>query len=132
MLSRIVSSRQTRRNDGYVAANTSVTNDGAALDDVFAQSADDLESNKMSLPPRYRFRDLLLGDFAFTDDGQRWVTSNYVTIVISFYVIATCCGIQHNATVCTNSQLRHVFPLGALLKPGTSPADVGIKQVFIW
>lgn len=26
---------------------------------------------KMSLPPRYRFRDLLLGDFAFNDDGER-------------------------------------------------------------
>lgn len=71
MLSRIVSSRQTRRNDGYIAANTTVTNDGVAVDDVFAPSTDDLEGNKMALPPRYRFRDLLLGDFAFTDDGQR-------------------------------------------------------------
>jgi hypothetical protein len=26
---------------------------------------------KMSLPPRYRFRDLILGDFAFNDDGER-------------------------------------------------------------
>lgn len=71
LLSRIVSSRQTRRNDGYIAANTFVTNDGTAVDDVFQQSADDLDNSKMSLPPRYRFRDLLLGDFAFTDDGQR-------------------------------------------------------------
>jgi hypothetical protein len=23
------------------------------------------------LPPRYRFRDLILGDYAFNDDGQR-------------------------------------------------------------
>ncbi|CAG9799533.1 unnamed protein product [Chironomus riparius] len=46
-----------------------VTNDGHSLDDVL-QSADDSELQKMSLPPRYRFRDLLLGDFAFTDDGQ--------------------------------------------------------------
>lgn len=68
MLSRIVSSRQSRRNDGYVAANTSLTTDGVTVDDVFQ---DDLDNSKMSLPPRYRFRDLLLGDFAFTDDGQR-------------------------------------------------------------
>lgn len=74
VLSRIIShSRQSRRNDGYVAANTSVTTD-VPVDDVFQPPPDDLES-KMSLPPRYRFRDLLLGDFAFTDDGQRWVTS---------------------------------------------------------
>lgn len=79
VLSRIVSSRQTRRNDGYIAANTSLTND-APVDDVFAASSDDLENSKMSLPPRYRFRDLLLGDFAFTDDGQRWVTSIYAAI----------------------------------------------------
>lgn len=26
---------------------------------------------RMALPPRYRFRDLLLGDFAFNDDGER-------------------------------------------------------------
>jgi hypothetical protein len=71
VLSRIAN-RQSRRNDGYIAANTSLTTDGTAIvDDVFAQSADELEHNKMSLPPRYRFRDLLLGDFAFTDDGQR-------------------------------------------------------------
>lgn len=25
------------------------------------------------MPPRYRLRDLILGDVAFTDDGQRWV-----------------------------------------------------------
>lgn len=71
VLSRIVNTRHARRNDGYIAANTSVTNDAATVDDVFLQSSDDLENNKMSLPPRYRFRDLLLGDFAFTDDGQR-------------------------------------------------------------
>lgn len=26
----------------------------------------------MSLPGRYRFIDLFMSDFAFTDDGQRW------------------------------------------------------------
>lgn len=25
------------------------------------------------LPPRYRLRDLILGDYAFNDDGERWV-----------------------------------------------------------
>jgi hypothetical protein len=47
-----------------------VTAEPALVDDVFQAASDDLD-NKMSLPPRYRFRDLLLGDFAFTDDGQR-------------------------------------------------------------
>lgn len=68
--------KRTRRRsgrDGYVDVPTigdQLTNDGSSVDDVF-QSADDSEQNKMSLPPRYRFRDLLLGDFAFNDDGQR-------------------------------------------------------------
>ncbi|CAG9856055.1 unnamed protein product [Phyllotreta striolata] len=29
------------------------------------------------LPPRYRFRDLILGDWAFNDDGERSLTSAY-------------------------------------------------------
>jgi len=75
-LSRIINAhRHTGRSrpDGYVDVPTTadqLTNDGPSLDDVL-QSADDSELQKMSLPPRYRFRDLLLGDFAFTDDGQR-------------------------------------------------------------
>lgn len=32
---------------------------------------DSLQQSRMALPPRYRFRDLLLGDFAFNDDGER-------------------------------------------------------------
>lgn len=56
------------RYSGYNAA-LSLTDEG--IDD-FQELSDDLENNKMSLiGPRYRFRDLLLGDFAFTDDGQR-------------------------------------------------------------
>lgn len=27
------------------------------------------------LPPRYRLRDLILGDFAYADDGERFVFS---------------------------------------------------------
>lgn len=77
-MSRIINAhRQTgsrTRPDGYIDVPTTsdqLTNDGHhSLDDVL-QSADDSELQKMSLPPRYRFRDLLLGDFAFTDDGQR-------------------------------------------------------------
>lgn len=94
VLSRIVSSRQTRRNDGYIAANTSLTD--APVDDVFAASSDDLENSKMSLPPRYRFRDLLLGDFAFTDDGQRWVTS--ISVVIRYSVLPPLSTIIHYAS----------------------------------
>lgn len=33
---------------------------------------------RMALPPRYRFRDLLLGDFAFNDDGERVRVEYYV------------------------------------------------------
>lgn len=28
------------------------------------------------LPPRYRLRDLILGDYAFNDDGERWVRND--------------------------------------------------------
>lgn len=29
------------------------------------------------LPPRYRLRDLILGDYAFNDDGERWDKLNW-------------------------------------------------------
>lgn len=29
------------------------------------------EATEFSVPPRYRLRDLLLGEFAFNDDGER-------------------------------------------------------------
>lgn len=81
LLSRITNTRSRtgrnrNRNDGYIDVPLSdhqLTHHHAAhsVDDVF-QAADESDlHNKMSLPPRYRFRDLLLGDFAFTDDGQR-------------------------------------------------------------
>lgn len=64
--------RQARRTDGYIAASTSVTNEGVTtLEDVGHDLLSDENDIKLSLPPRYRFRDLLLGDFAFNDDGQR-------------------------------------------------------------
>lgn len=55
------------RTDGYVDVPTT----GELIVEDAVLSADEADSHKMSLPPRYRFRDLLLGDFAFTDDGQR-------------------------------------------------------------
>jgi hypothetical protein len=63
-----------RRNGEYIAANSSLTNENDAVesDDNQISTADELEVRTMSsLPPRYRFRDLLLGDFAFRDDGER-------------------------------------------------------------
>uniref|UniRef100_A0A1Y9H205 RCK N-terminal domain-containing protein n=1 Tax=Anopheles dirus TaxID=7168 RepID=A0A1Y9H205_9DIPT len=39
---------------------------------------DSLQQSRMALPPRYRFRDLLLGDFAFNDDGERVRVEYYV------------------------------------------------------
>lgn len=65
VLSRI---KKSRSNDGYIAGT--LTNDVDRDDNVFL-SSDDQDRDKMSLPPRYRFRDLLLGDFAFNDDGER-------------------------------------------------------------
>lgn len=41
-----------------------------SMDDFFRHSSD-LDHGNLSLPPRYRFRDLLMGDFAFRDDGER-------------------------------------------------------------
>lgn len=72
VLSRLKGSR--RRNGEYIATSCSLTNvDGAVEgDDCQLSSNDELEVKTMSLPPRYRFRDLLLGDFAsFLDDGER-------------------------------------------------------------
>ena len=40
-------------------------------------------------PPRYRFRDLLLGDFAFNDDGERLVlllSSVFFFIFFSYFL----------------------------------------------
>jgi hypothetical protein len=69
--------RNRNRTDGYHDVPSSEqpqltqNHQHVVVDDVF-QPADESDlHNKMSLPPRYRFRDLLLGDFAFTDDGQR-------------------------------------------------------------
>ena len=62
-----------RRNGEYIETGISLTNDDDVVegDDCQLSSADELEARTMSLPPRYRFRDLLLGDFAFRDDGER-------------------------------------------------------------
>jgi hypothetical protein len=58
---------------GYVdvpQTGDQLTKDFTSTDDVF-NAADESECNKMALPPRYRLRDLLLGDYAFNDDGER-------------------------------------------------------------
>lgn len=33
------------------------------------------------LPARYRLRDLILGDYAFNDDGERWVKLNNCCVI---------------------------------------------------
>lgn len=50
---------------GYLLADT--------MDEIsIIQNDIDRENQqKMFFPPRYRFRDLILGDFAFNDDGER-------------------------------------------------------------
>lgn len=71
MLSQVIS-RPRRRYGAYVDG---LTNDGEAIEgDDFnfsSENSDEFGIRSMSLPPRYRFRDLLLGDFAFRDDGER-------------------------------------------------------------
>lgn len=69
-----------------------LTTESHGVDDV-TNSADESEclSTKMSLPPRYRFRDLLLGDFAFTDDGQRWGCFYSPIKMILYALILTSC-----------------------------------------
>lgn len=69
MLSRIERLRLARHSDEYSSEATSLTSE-AAVDDVFVQATEEMQT-QAPLPPRYRFRDLLLGDFAFRDDGQR-------------------------------------------------------------
>lgn len=120
VLSQIVRARQSRRTDGYIAANTTLTNDGAPLDDVFPQPSDDLENNKMALPPRYRFRDLLLGDFAFTDDGQRWVARCCVYYYSARFHIATSIIVCHSAT-CQMSNNVCLMKSASLLILPSSP-----------
>ena len=71
-----------RRNGEYLETGISLTNDDDEVegDDCQLSSADELEARTMSLPPRYRFRDLLLGDFAFRDDGERWVNRRHSSL----------------------------------------------------
>lgn len=44
--------------------------DDSVLEELIVDK--DGNSSKMYMPPpRYRFRDLIMGDFAFNDDGER-------------------------------------------------------------
>ena len=60
----IQSSASTYSDSGSFAVTTTGP-DGSLFD------KDGVPKMTTSLPPRYRFRDLLLGDFAFNDDGER-------------------------------------------------------------
>lgn len=45
--------------------------DSSVLEGLITDESGKMDASKMNLPPRYRFRDLILGDFAFNDDGER-------------------------------------------------------------
>lgn len=64
MWGRLKSPRPKRAAGGYLAH---------ADKEIFEECSDDaMDSNVSSkMTARYRFRDLLLGDFAFNDDGER-------------------------------------------------------------
>lgn len=72
MWARLKSPRPPRAAGGYLLAKAECNKDQATaeenilLDDVFEQN---MFASRMT--SRYRFRDLLLGDFAFNDDGER-------------------------------------------------------------
>lgn len=122
VLARIVNARQLRRNDGYIAA-TALTGD-AAVDDVFLPPADDLES-KMPLPPRYRFRDLLLGDFAFTDDGQRWVTSiNFVLFSVRTQLLRIYSNYIHSFIICLGDFIKCPLTVCASWRRAICPSQI--------
>jgi hypothetical protein len=83
--SKISSPRPRRAAGGYALAEGETSDmDDVFIDPAQQQQQQELQQHlservgldkdglpKMSLPPRYRFRDLLLGDFAFNDDGER-------------------------------------------------------------
>lgn len=72
MWSKIKSPRARSRGggtSGYLLANeTADTMDEIS---IVQNDLDRENQQKMFFPPRYRFRDLILGDFAFNDDGER-------------------------------------------------------------
>lgn len=43
------------------------------MEDILDDTVEPINPGSVKMTSRYRFRDLLLGDFAFNDDGERWV-----------------------------------------------------------
>jgi hypothetical protein len=55
--------------EGNSSAEEEASNDNSSM---AVTAARDLEKDVVPpLPPRYRFRDLIMGDYAFNDDGER-------------------------------------------------------------
>lgn len=70
---RIRSPRPRRAAGGYVITADAPRPSTNVMEDTIIEvvDRDSFQQARMTLPPRYRFRDLLLGDFAFNDDGER-------------------------------------------------------------
>lgn len=68
MWSRIKSPRPKRAAGSYQLTHVTVSD---TSEEMISENGTKENVQKVILPPRYRFRDLLLGDFAFNDDGER-------------------------------------------------------------
>lgn len=67
MWARIWSPRSNRTAGGYFLAQA----DRDIAEDILDDTVEPIYPGSVKMTSRYRFRDLLLGDFAFNDDGER-------------------------------------------------------------
>lgn len=68
MWARFISPRSNRTAGGYFLAQGDRDRD---TEEIFEDNVEQIYPGSVKMTSRYRFRDLLLGDFAFNDDGER-------------------------------------------------------------
>lgn len=69
MWARLLTPRSNRTAGGYFLAQADRDRD--TTEDIFDDNVEPIYPGAVKMTSRYRFRDLLLGDFAFNDDGER-------------------------------------------------------------